>query len=63
MADTSATIEKMSSEEEEEEETSTMATAPLAYSRRSLATAVRMLSMQDQEELLDLVALDSDQDF
>ena len=63
MADTSATIEEMSSEEEEEEETSTTATTPLAYSRRSLAAAVRKMSMQDREELLDLVALDSDQDF
>jgi len=47
VADTSATIEEMSSEEEEEEETSTVATAPPAYSRKSLATAVRKLSMQD----------------
>jgi len=48
VADTSATIEGMSSkEEEEEEETSTTATAPPAYSRQSLATAVRKLSMPD----------------
>jgi|SRR6266850_2414768 len=46
-ADTSATIKEMSSKEEEEEETSTAATAPPAYSRWSLAAAVRKLSMQD----------------
>jgi len=37
----------MSSKEEEEEETSTVATTPLAYSRWSLAAAVKKLSMQD----------------
>jgi len=51
------------SEEEEEEETSTTADAPPAYSRWSLAAAIKKLSMQDREDLLDMVALDSDQDF
>jgi len=61
-ADTSASIEEMSSEEEEEG-TSVAADAPPAYSRQSLAAAIKKLSMQDHEDLLDTVALDSDQDF
>jgi len=39
------------------------ADAPLAYSRQSLAAAIKELSMQDHEDLLDTVALNSDQDF
>ena len=62
-ADTFASIEEMSSEEEEEEKTSMTADAPLAYSRQSLAAAIKELSMQDHEDLLDTVALNSDQDF
>jgi len=61
-ADTSMSIEEMSSEEEEEG-TSVAADAPPAYSRQSLAAAIKKLSMEDREELLDMVALDSDQDF
>ena len=53
----------MSSKKEEGEETSTAVTTPLAYSRQSLAAAIKKLSMQDHEDLLDTVALDSDQDF
>ena len=51
------------SSEEEEEGTSVAADAPPAYSRQSLAAAIKKLSMQDCEDLLDTVALDSDQDF
>jgi len=55
-------IEDMSSKEEEEG-TSVAADAPPAYSRRSLAAAIKKLSMEDRKELLDMVALNSDQDF
>jgi len=51
------------SSKEEEEETRTTADTPPAYSRRSLAAAIKKLSIQDQEDLLDTVALNSDQDF
>jgi len=46
VADTSMSIEEMTSKEEEEE-TSTTADAPPAYSRWSLAATIKKLSMQD----------------
>jgi len=63
VADTSVSIKEMSSKEEEEEGTSMAADVPPAYSRRSLAAVIKKLSMEDREELLDTVALNSDQDF
>jgi len=63
VADTLPFIEETSSEEEEEEETSPAADTPPAYAKRSLLAAIRKLSMQDREDLLDTMGPDSDQDF
>src|SRR6266850_2296540 len=63
MADTSASIEEVSSEEEEEKETSKETDTPSAYSKKNLMAAIKKLSMEDRDELLDTVALDFDQDF
>jgi len=63
MADTLALIEEVSSEEEEEKETSKEMDAPPAYSKKNLMAAIKKLSMEDRDELLDTVALDFDQDF
>jgi len=62
-ADTLPFIEETSSEEEEEEETNPATDAPPAYAKRGLLAAIRKLSMQDREELLDTMGPDSDQDF
>jgi len=50
-------------EEEEEEETSKKMDAPPAYSKKNLMAAIKKLSMEDCNDLLDTVALDFDQDF
>jgi len=63
VADTLPFIEETSSEEKEEEATSPTADAPPAYAKRSLLAAIRKLSMQDREDLLDTMGPDSDQDF
>jgi len=64
MADTSASIKEVSSDEEEEEEEASKETdVPPAYSRKSLMAAIKKLSMEDCDDLLDTVALDFDQDF
>jgi len=64
-AETSATIEEVSSDSKEEEEKKTrkQTEAPPAYSKKDLMVAIRKLSMEDHDDLLDSVALDFDQDF
>jgi len=62
-ADTSASIEEIPSEEEEEEETSKEMDAPPAYSKKNLMAAIKKLSMEDRDDLLNTMALSSDQDF
>jgi hypothetical protein len=61
VADTSASVEEVPSEEEsgKEEEDN----APPAYTTKNLKAAIKKMSMEDREDLLDSVALDSDQDF
>jgi len=64
MADTLASIKEVSSdEEEEEEETSKEMDAPPAYSKKNLMAAIKKLSIEDRDDLLDTVALDFNQDF
>jgi len=63
-ADASASIEEVSSDSEvEEEKTSKEMDAPPAYSKKNLMAAIKKLSMEDHDDLLDTVALDFDQDF
>ena len=63
-ASTSATIEEvLSSDEEEEKKTLKPTEDPPAYSKKDLMAAIRKLSMEDRNDLLDNAALDLDQDF
>jgi hypothetical protein len=62
VADASATIEEVSSEDEEEEEPK-KEEAPPPYTKKKLVTAIRKLSSTDREDLMDTLAIDSDQDF
>jgi len=62
VADTSICIEDSSSEEEEEE-TDSAASIPPTYARRSLVAAIRTMTRDDRGDLLDDIALESDQDF
>jgi len=63
-ADTSASIEEVSSDSEEEEtKTSKKVDAPPTYSKKDLMAAIKKLSMEDRDDLLDSVALNFDQDF
>jgi hypothetical protein len=62
VADVSATIEEISSEDEEEEEPK-KEEAPPPYTKKKLVTAIRKLSSTDCEDLIDTLAIDSDQDF
>jgi hypothetical protein len=61
-ANMSATIEEISSEEEEEEEPK-KEEAPPPYTKKKLVTAIRKLSSTDREDLMDTLAIESDQDF
>jgi len=62
--DTSATIEEVSSSDEEEGKKTLKPTEdPPAYSKKDLMAAIRKLSMEDRDDLLDNAALDFDQDF
>jgi len=47
----------------EEEKTSKDRDAPPAYSKKDLMAAIKKLSMEDCDDLLDTVALDFNQDF
>jgi hypothetical protein len=59
---TSATIEEEQSEEEEEE--ASKEEAPPAYTKKKdLMAAIKKMSTEEREDLLDAAALDSDQDF
>jgi hypothetical protein len=61
-AGTSATIEEEQSEEEEEE--ASKEKAPPAYTKKKdLMAAIKKMSTEEREDLLDAAALDSDQDF
>jgi hypothetical protein len=56
--------EKSSGEEEEEEEEKGKAKdMPPVYTKKNLMTAIKKLSIDEQEDLLDSMALESDQDF
>jgi hypothetical protein len=59
---TSATVEEVQSEEEEKE-ASKEKEAPPTYSKKKLMAAIKTLSTEECEDLLDAAALDSDQDF
>jgi len=62
--DTSASIKEVSSDDEEEEEkTSKEMDTPPAYSKKNLMAAIKKLSMEDCDDLLDTVALNFNQDF
>ena len=58
-AETSASIEEVSSDSEEEGTVD----APPAYSKNDLMAAIKKLSMEDHDDLLDSAALDFNQDF
>src|SRR6267142_2219240 len=63
-AEASATIEEVSSESEDEgTQTSKKVDAPPTYSKKDLMAAIKKLSMEDRNDLLDSAALDFDQDF
>src|SRR6267142_175903 len=63
-ADASASIKEVSSDSKaEEEKTSKETDAPPAYSKKNLMAAIKKLSMEDRDDLLDTVALNFDQDF
>jgi hypothetical protein len=62
VAGTSATIKEEQSEEEEEE--ASKEEAPPAYTKKKdLMAAIKKLSTEEHEDLLDAAVLDSDQDF
>src|SRR6267142_2206766 len=62
-AEASATIEEVSSDSEEEgTQTSKKVDAPPAYSKKDLMAAIKKVSMEDCDDLLDSAALDFDQD-
>jgi len=52
-----------SDSEGEGTQTSKKADAPPAYSKKDLMAAIKKLSMEDRDDLLDSAALDFDQDF
>src|SRR6267142_329342 len=63
-AEASASIEEVSSDSEEEgTQTSKKVDAPPAYSKKDLMAAIKKLSMEDRDDLLDSAALNFDQDF
>jgi hypothetical protein len=62
VADASATIEEVSSKDKEEEEPK-KEEAPPPYTKKKLVTAIRKLLSTDCEDLMDMLAIDSDQDF
>src|SRR6266850_2431054 len=63
-ADASASIKEVSSDSEEEETKASKETdAPPAYSKKNLMAAIKKLSMEDRDDLLDTMALDFNQDF
>jgi hypothetical protein len=55
--------EEESEEEEEEERKDKVKDAPSAYTKKNLMTAIKKLSIDEREDLLDSMALKSDQDF
>jgi len=57
-------IEEVSSDsKEEEKKASKQADAPPTYSKKDLMAAIKKLSMEDRDNLLDSAALNFDQDF
>src|SRR6267142_4898594 len=64
IAEASASIKEVSSDSEEEgTQTSKKVDTPPAYSKKDLMAAIKKLSMEDRDDLLDSAALDFDQDF
>jgi hypothetical protein len=59
-ADATPSIEEVPSEGEDEAKE---AEAPPAYTKKNIMTAIKKLSMEEREDLLDTMALESDQDF
>jgi hypothetical protein len=58
----SATIEEVSSEDKEEEEPK-KEEAPPPYTKKKLVTAIKKMSTAKHEDLMDTLAINSDQDF
>jgi len=52
-----------SDSKEEEKKTHKQTEDPSAYSKKDLMAAIKKLSMEDRDNLLDSAALDFDQDF
>src|SRR6267142_2475564 len=63
-ADASASIKEVSSDSKEEEtKTNKEMDTPPAYSKKNLMAAIKKLSMEDRDDLLDTVALNFNQNF
>jgi hypothetical protein len=62
-ASTTSDPEEESEEEEEAEKDKKAKDAPPAYTKKNLITAIKKLSIDKREDLMETMALESDQDF
>jgi hypothetical protein len=60
---TSDLEEESKEEEEEAEKDKKVKDVPPAYMKKNLMTAIKKLSVDEREDLMDSMALKSDQDF